>query len=103
VLVGSDHGAVEDQPLQVGVLQLLEDPVPDALGGPAIEPSPDRIPVPEAFRKITPGSPGLGDPEDGIDKETVVRGGHTGVGNLARQEILDAFPVFICYLVATHG
>jgi hypothetical protein len=30
--VGSDHGAVEDEPLQVGVLQLLEDPEPDSNG-----------------------------------------------------------------------
>jgi len=101
--VGSDHGTVEDQPLQVGVLQLLEDPKPDSFGGPAIEPPPDRIPVPKAFGKITPGSPGLGDPEDGVDEETVVRGGHTGVVNLAGKEVLDAFPVFIRYLVATHG
>ena len=101
--MGSDHGAVEDEPLQVRVFQLLEDPEPDSFGGPAIEPPPDRIPVPEAFGKITPGSPGLGDPEDGVDEKTVVRGSHTRVGNLAGQKALDAFPVFICYLMATHG
>ena len=98
-----DHGTVEDQPLQVGVLQLLEDPEPDSLGGPAIEPPPDGIPVPKSFGKITPGSPGLGDPEDGVDEETVVRGGHTGVVYLAGKQALDAFPVFARYLVTTHG
>jgi hypothetical protein len=103
VLVGSDHGAVEDQPLQIGVLQRLEDPEPDPLVGPPIEPPPHRVPVPEAFGKVTPGGPGLGDPEDGVDEEAVVRGGHAGVVIPAGKEALDAPPVFIRYLVATHG
>jgi hypothetical protein len=103
MLVGSDHRAIEDEPLQIGILQLLEDSEPDSLAGPPIEPSPHRVPVPEAFGKITPRSPGLGDPENGVDEETVVRGGHAGVVILAGQEALDAFPVFIRYLMATHG
>lgn len=98
-----DHGAVENEPLQIGVLQLLEDPEPDPLAGPPIEPPPYRVPVPEAFGKIAPGSPSFGDPKDGVDEETVVRGGHTGVVILAGKEALDAFPVFIRYLVTTHG
>jgi hypothetical protein len=103
MLMSSDHGAVEDEPLQVGVLHHLEDPIPDFLGGPAIEPLPDRIPVPKAFGKVSPGCPGLGDPENSIDEETIVRGGHTGVAILAGEEIFDAFPVFIRYSMATHG
>lgn len=100
--MGSDHGAVEHQPLQIGVFQLLEDPQPDPLSGPAIEPPPGRIPVAEAFGQVTPGCPGLSDPEDGIEEKTVVRGGHAGVAVLSWQEVLDAIPVFIRYLMATH-
>jgi hypothetical protein len=100
--VGSDHGAVEDQPLQVGVLQDLEDSEPDTLGGPTIEPPPDRIGLSEPLGQVAPGGPGLGDPEDGVDEESVVFGGDTGVSRLAGEEVLDPFPVFICYGVTTH-
>ena len=101
--MGPDHGAVEDQPLQVGVLQLLEDPEPDALGGPAIEPLPHRVPLAEALGDVAPGGAGLADPEHGIDEETIVLGGDAGVAGPAGEEVLDPFPVFIRYRVATHG
>jgi hypothetical protein len=58
------------------------------------------------FRRMNPFSAffsAFGDPEDGVDEETVVRGSHTGVAGLAWQEARDASPVFIGYLVATHG
>ncbi len=103
VLVGSDHGTVEDQPLQVGVLQRLEDPEPDPLGGPAIEPLPDRVPLAEAFGDVAPGGAGLADPEDGVDEETIVLGGDAGVAGPAGEEVFDPFPVFICYRVTMHG
>ena len=101
--MGPDHGAIEDQPLQVGVLQHLEDPVPDPLGGPAIEPLPHRVPFAEAFGDVAPGGPGLADPEDGVDEQTVIFGGDAGVARPPGQEVLDPFPVFIRYLMATHG
>ncbi len=100
--MGSDHGTVEDQPLEVGVLQGLEDPEPDPLGGPSIEPLPHQVPLAEAFREVTPGGAGLADPEHGIDEETIVRGGHAGVAGPAGEEVLDPLPVFICYRVAIH-
>jgi hypothetical protein len=101
--VGSDHGTVEDQPLQVGVLQDLEDPEPDPLGGPSIEPFPRRVPLAEAFGYVTPGGAGLADPEHGIDEETIVLGGDAGIAGSAGKEVLDPFPVFIRYRVAIHG
>jgi hypothetical protein len=101
--VGSDHGTVEDQPLQVGVLQGLEDPEPDPLGGPAIEPLPHRVPLAESFGDVAPGGSGLADPEDGVDEEAVVLGGDAGVADLAGEEVLDPFPVVIRYGVTVHG
>ena len=103
VLVRPDHGAVEDQPLQVGILKLLEDPEPVALPTPPIEPSPHRVPVPEAFGKVAPKGPGLGDPEDRVDEKTVVLGGHACVSGPAVEENPDPLPVFICYRMAMHG
>jgi hypothetical protein len=95
MLVGPDHGAVEDQPLQIGVFHLLEDPGPDALGGPAIEPSPHRVPLAESLGDVSPGGSGLADPEDGVDEESVVLGGNAGVAGPAGEEVFDSFPVFI--------
>jgi hypothetical protein len=103
VLVGPDHGTVEDQPLQVGVLQLLEDPEPDPLGVPAIESLPYRVPLAKSSGDVSPGGTGLADPEHGVDEESVVLGGDAGVARPAGEEALDPFPVFIRYLVATHG
>lgn len=72
MLVRPDHGTVEDHPFQVGVSRRLEDPPPDPLGFPAIESLPGRAPGAEPLGQVTPGSPGLGDPEDGVDEQAVI-------------------------------
>ena len=102
MLVRPDHGAVDDHPLQVRVLEGLEDPYPHPFFGPAIKPLPDRSPRPQPLGQVAPGSAGLADPEDGVDKETVVFGGDAGVAGLAREYIFDAFPVLVLDLVAAH-
>src|SRR4051794_9125225 len=102
MLVRPDHGAVEDHPLQVGVLQRLEDPLPDPLLAPAVEPLPDRAPGPEPLGQVAPRGAGLGDPEHGVDEEAVVLGGHARVPGLAGEEVFDAIPVVIRDLVAAH-
>ena len=101
--MGSDHRAVEDQPLQVGVLQDLEDPEPDALGGPTIVSPPGRVRLAEPLGQVAPGRPGLADPEHGIDEEPVVLGGDAGVSRPAWEEVFDPFPVLIRYRVTMHG
>jgi hypothetical protein len=83
-------------------LQLIEDPLPDPLLGPAIESPPGRAPKPEPLGQVTPRGTGLGDPEDSVDEEAVVLGGHAGVAGLAGEEVLDAFPSIIGDLVTAH-
>jgi hypothetical protein len=83
-------------------LQRLEDPFPDPLGAPAVEPLPDRAPEAEPIGQVAPGGAGLGDPEDGVDEEPVILGGHAGVGRLAGEEVFDAFPTVVRDLVASH-
>ncbi len=97
-----DHGTVDDYPLQKGVSKLLEDPLPDPLLGPPIEPLPDRAPRPEPLGKVAPRGAGLGDPEHGVDEEAVVFGGDAGVADPTRQEVFDPFPVVIGDLVAAY-
>jgi len=101
--MGPDHSAVKQEPLQVGVLQGQEHPLPDPLLRPAIEPLPDGVPVAEALGEVPPGGAGLGDPEHGVDEEPVILGRDAGVAGLSRQEILDPLPVLILDLMASHG
>ena len=101
--MGPDHGAVEDEPLQIRVLQRLEYPEPHTLAGPAVEPPPGGVPVPEALGEVAPGGTGLGDPEDGVHEMTVVGGRDAGVAGPAGEEAVYPHPVFIRQLVATHG
>ena len=103
MLVCPDHGAVDDDPLQVGVLEFLEDPLPDLLLGPPVEPLPGRTPGPEPLGQVTPRGPCLGDPEDGVDEQSVILGGHAGVAGLTGEQVFDAFPVLVLDLMAAHG
>ena len=103
MLVRPDHGAVEEEPLQVGVLQGQEHPRPDALLGPAIEPLPDGVPLAEACGEVAPRGAGLGDPEHGVHEEAVIFGRYAGIAGLSGQEIPDPLPVLILDLMASHG
>jgi hypothetical protein len=103
MLVGSNHGTIYDHPFQIRVLEYLEHSFPDPLGGPSIEPLPDRAPRSEPLGEVTPGCPGLGDPENRIDEKAIVLGGHAGIARLAGEEILDAFPTIIWDFMAMHG
>ena len=46
--------------------------------------------------------PRFADPEDGVDKEAVVLGGHAGVAGLSREHVFDVFPILILDLVSAH-
>src|SRR5436309_14687297 len=45
VLVGADDRAVQQQPFQIGILQLAENAFPNSFGRPAIKTFPDRGPL----------------------------------------------------------
>ena len=102
MLVRPDRRAIQNEPFQIGVLEGLEDPLPDPFFGPAIVPLPDGAPLAKAFGQIAPRGTGLADPKNGINEETVILGGYAGVAGLAGEEILDAIPVFILNLVAAQ-
>src|SRR5437016_11883278 len=101
VLVGADDRAVQQQPFQIGILQLAENAFPNSFGRPAIKTFPDRVPLAKSLRKIAPRRSGLADPKDRVHEESIVLGSHSRVAFLARQKILDSFPVFIRNRVAT--
>src|SRR5260370_24597091 len=101
VLVGADDRAVQQQPFQIGILQLAENAFPNSFGRPAIKTFPDRVPLAKSLRKIAPRRSGLADPKDRVHEESIVLGSHSRVAFLAGQKILDSFPVFIRNRVAT--
>ena len=78
MLVGSDNGGVDDQILEVRILgHRLEDPPPDTLDAPSTEAPEYAVPIPERFRKITPGRACPHDPQYALDKHPVVTAGRT--------------------------
>lgn len=101
--MGSHDGGVDEQPRQVGLLQGLEDGLPAAVLGPAVEALQDCVGLAEAFGQIGPGSASTSDPEHGIDEEAVVMSVTAGVAGFAGEQRSEAFELFVGEFVAAHG
>lgn len=59
-------------PVEIGLLQLLEDALPDALTCPAPKALIDRIPIAEALWRVAPRRTAACDPEHGIEEFPVI-------------------------------
>ena len=71
---------------------------------PAVEAPPGRVPLAEAFGQVAPRCPRLGDPQDGIDEESIVLGRGAALTGPAGQEVLDPIPVLVSESMAVgHG
>src|ERR1700677_769447 len=93
--MGSDDRRVHDQPLQVGILQSLKNGLPRSLAAPPVEPSPDTVPLPETLRQITPRGTSLGQPQDGVNEQTVVLRCPPRLVRATWQQIFDPLPILI--------
>ena len=56
----------------------------------------------EAFGQVGPGNPGSSDPEHSVDEGAIVLGSASGVAFFSKQQVLDAFPVFVGDFVASQ-
>jgi hypothetical protein len=57
----------------------------------------------ELRRRMVAGSPkSPGNHAIESDEEAIILGGHAGIAGLSWEEVLDAFPVIIRYLMASH-
>ena len=92
MVMGSDAGAIEDQPFQIGVLKRLEDPLPNSLLQPAVEAPPHPVRRAGPLGQVSPRSVRLADPEESIEEKSVVLGRDAGVAGLAGQERLETTP-----------
>jgi len=65
------------------------------VSAPTVEAFPGRVPFTEAFGQVSPGGTGFGDPENGIEEQTVIFGRRAELSGPTQKEILDTLPVGI--------
>ncbi len=71
-----DDGGIDDQILEVRIIgHRLEDPPPHTLDAPSTEAPEHAVPIPERFRKITPGRARTHDPKHTFHEHPVVAPG----------------------------
>lgn len=76
MMMGADHGAVDHLKLvwrNPGVVQGIQDVLPQSGKGPAAELPVDRRPLSELFGQVTPWCAGPRDPEHSIQNNTMIR------------------------------
>jgi hypothetical protein len=76
--VGADDRRVEDQDAEVGVAEDGRQRGEAAGLGPAVEPPPLAVPVPQPLGQVAPGDAGAGDIKDGVEEAAVILGESTG-------------------------
>lgn len=71
-----NDGGIDDQIFEVRIIgDRLEDPSPNALDAPSTEAPEYAVPIPERFRKITPGRARTHDPQYAFNKHPIVTPG----------------------------
>lgn len=83
-------------------LQTMQNPIPQSLRRPLIESAIDRLPRAKYFRQIPPLSPGVLDPKDRIDHQSIICWWTPGV-RWRRKQIGNQFPLFICESMSRHN
>ena len=92
---------INHQPFEVGLVDpYLEQGFPDAAITPATKASMRILPVPIAWRQITPRRAGAQNPKDRIDEAAVVPGHATPLPRAAREVGFDQSPLAIGQVVA---
>jgi hypothetical protein len=103
VVMDANHGTVEKNFLEIGVFsQLGEDPFSYAAFLPPCKPLIDAVPGAELLRKVAPRCTRAGYPQNGLDEQAVVCRGTPAIARLARQSVLNAFPLIIAQIQTCH-
>jgi len=101
--IRSSRCSIGHHPLQVGVLECLEDGL-SAPGPIPSTPTHERgVWLAKAFGKIAPGSASWGDLEHGVEEASVVVGACTGGVIASGQQRFKACPLGIGEFVSSHG
>lgn len=104
MLMCPDYRAVQVQLFKVRVLgQLVEDPVPHLLAGPAAESHVHAVPVPESPGQVTPRNPGAQNVQHTFYEEAVVGSRSSRILWLSREHLGDSLPLIIPqHVPSTH-
>lgn len=104
MLMDPDDGAINERVFEVWVLgQVLEDGLEDALQSPSAEAAEGRVPIPELFMQIAPGSARAGNPEYRFKKEPIVGRPTAGITAFTRQQRRDPLPLLLAQDIPIQG
>ena len=93
MLVGADDGAINHDPFTIRLTPKgFENPLPDTVPVPSIEPSEDSVPGAKGFRQVPPGCARPVFPENGFDNWTVVQARPPHAALFAGQQRLKPRP-----------
>ena len=90
----NDRG-IEHHPLQIGVLQCVEDLLPNPFLGPAIEPLKDTVPVAESFRQVAPRCSRASDPQHRLHEQSIVVAAAPRTPRPTRQQSFHSLPLLV--------
>ena len=103
VLVGSYDRAVNGQRFQIRVMaDRRDDPLPHAFFAPAREARIRRMPIAQCLIQVAPRTASTGNPQHGLNKQTVVLRRYPAIGGFARKDILDPFLLIISEQCSGH-
>lgn len=101
--MGTHGSAVKHDLFQITVTtDGLKQAFPDPALGPSCEARERGMPVPQFVRQITPRRTRASDPQHGFQKQPVVLRGYATIRCLARQQLLDPFPLVISQNLSIH-
>jgi hypothetical protein len=101
VLVSSNHGRVDHDPVEVRFLEPFKNGSPASLLRPIVEAMIDSVVFAEAFRQVRPGRTGASDPNHRVNKPTVIFGISTGGSRLSGKQRFDPLILLIRNFVAS--
>jgi hypothetical protein len=102
-MMDTDNREVDEQVLPIGLTaQGISHPLPETAVGPSRQAYIGLVPMTVLGRQIPPWASGAQDPENRLDEPANVLGLTTRIGDLARQEIFNAFPLIISKHFSVH-
>ena len=92
----ADNGGVDHDVFEVWIIgHGSEQPIPDAILGPAREPHEHAVPIAEQLRQVPPWRTRPGQPQYRFHEQPVVSPSPAGIASLAGQVGLHPFPLVI--------
>lgn len=102
LLMRSNRGRVQHQPLGIHLLQRNEDPFPNSRLRPSIEALINTIPLAIPFGQVAPWRPTPGDPQHAIHKLPIVLPAHTAITGFPCRQGCYPLPFSVAQFISSH-